>query len=191
MKFLVNFFFVVNNYLFIVYNNFNKYLFLFNIFNEVFYYMDATDRKILNLLQTDASLTVKEIAAQIPLSVTPCWKRIQKLEAGGFIQGRVALLNPRKVNAAVTVFVAIKTDQHTREWIERFAVAVHDLPEVMEIYRMSGEIDYLLRVAVSSIEAYDRFYKKLVDRIELSNVTSSFAMEQMKYTTALPINVTE
>jgi len=151
--------------------------------------MDSIDRKILNLLQADASLTVKQIAEQIPLSVTPCWKRIQKLETQGFIRARVALLDPEKVNANVTVFVAIKTDQHSREWIERFSRAVSDMPEVMEIYRMSGEIDYLLRVVVSSIEAYDRFYKTLVDRIELSNVTSSFAMEQMKYTTALPINV--
>jgi len=123
------------------------------------------------------------------LSVTPCWKRIQKLEAQGFIRVRVALLDPGKVNANVTVFVAIKTDQYTREWIDRFSRAVSGMPEVMEIYRMSGEIDYLLRVVVSSIEAYDLFYKNLVDRIELSNVTSSFAMEQMKYTTALPINV--
>jgi Lrp/AsnC family transcriptional regulator len=150
--------------------------------------VDATDRKILNLLQTDASLTVKQIAEQIPLSVTPCWKRIQKLEASGFIRARVALLEPTKVNANVTVFVAIKTDQHTGEWIERFNREVSKLPEVMEIYRMSGETDYLLRVVVSSIEAYDRFYKTLIDRIELSNVTSSFAMEQIKYTTALPLS---
>jgi len=150
--------------------------------------MDSVDQKILNMLQADASLTVKQIAAQIPLSITPCWKRIQKLEAQGVIRARVALLDAKKVNASVTVFVAIKTRQHTTEWIERFSRAVSDMPEVMEIYRMSGEIDYLLRVAVSSIEAYDRFYKRLVDRIELSNVTSSFAMEQMKYTTALPIN---
>ena len=151
--------------------------------------MESADRKILNLLQADASLTVKQIAAQIPLSVTPCWKRIQKLEAEGFIRARVALLDANKVNANVTVFVAIKTDQHTPEWIELFSKAVSDMPEVMEIYRMSGEIDYLLRVVVSSIEAYDQFYKNLIDRIELSNVTSSFAMEQMKYTTALPINL--
>jgi len=150
--------------------------------------MDSVDQKILNMLQADASLTVKQIAAQIPLSITPCWKRIQKLEAQGVIRARVALLDAKKVNASVTVFVAIKTSQHTTEWIERFSRAVSGMPEVMEIYRMSGEIDYLLRVAVSSIEAYDRFYKRLVDRIELSNVTSSFAMEQMKYTTALPIN---
>lgn len=151
--------------------------------------MDSIDRKILNMLQADASQTVKQIAEQIPLSVTPCWKRIQKLEAQGFIRARVALLDPRQVNANVTVFVAIKTNQHTTEWIDRFSLAVRDMPEVMEIYRMSGEIDYLLRVVVSSIEAYDRFYRNLVDRIELSNVTSSFAMEQIKYTTALPINV--
>jgi Lrp/AsnC family transcriptional regulator, cysteine-sensing transcriptional activator len=151
--------------------------------------MDATDKKILQLLQADASLTVKQVAAQIPLSVTPCWKRIQKLETDGFIRGRVALLDPEKVNASITVFVAIKTDRHNREWIERFAAVVDDLPEVMEAYRMSGEIDYLLRVAIDSIAAYDRFYKTLIDRIELSNVTSSFAMEQMKYTTALPINL--
>ena len=151
--------------------------------------MDSTDRKILNLLQADASLTVKQIAQQIALSVTPCWKRIQKLEQNGFIRARVALLDPKKVNASVTVFMAIKTDQHTSDWIERFNREVSQLPEVMEIYRMSGEIDYLLRVVVSSIEAYDAFYKKLIDRIELANVTSSFAMEQIKYTTALPVGV--
>lgn len=151
--------------------------------------MDATDRKILNLLQTDASLTVKQIAEQIPLSVTPCWKRIQKLEQHGVIRARVALLDAARVNASVTVFVAIKTGQHTRDWIERFNREVSKLPEVMEIYRMSGDVDYLLRVVVSSIEAYDQFYKTLIDQIELSNVTSSFAMEQIKYTTALPLSV--
>lgn len=151
--------------------------------------MDSTDMKILNLLQTDASLTVKQIAEQISLSVTPCWKRIQKLEQQGYIRARVVLLDPKMVNANVTVFVAIKTDQHTGQWIERFNKEVNKLPEVMEIYRMSGEVDYLLRVVVSSIEAYDQFYKKLIGQIELSNVTSSFAMEQIKYTTALPISV--
>lgn len=153
------------------------------------YFMDTTDKRILDLLQMDASLTVKQVAEQISLSVTPCWKRIQKLEEQGYIRARVALLDPKKINANVTVFVAIKTDQHTVQWIERFNKEVNELPEVMEIYRMSGEVDYLLRVVVSSIEAYDRFYKKLIDRIELSNVTSNFAMEQIKYTTALPISV--
>jgi Lrp/AsnC family transcriptional regulator len=151
--------------------------------------MDSVDWKILKLLQVDASLTVKQIAKHVHLSVTPCWKRIQKLETEGYIRARVALLDPKLLNVDVTVFVAIKAAQHTTEWIERFSHAVSDMPEVMEIYRMSGEIDYLLRVVVSSIAAYDRFYKTLVDRIELSDVTSSFAMEEMKYTTALPINL--
>ena len=149
--------------------------------------MDSVDFKILDLLQGDAGLTVKEIARRVHLSVTPCWKRIRKLEEDGVISARVALLDPVKVKANVTVFIAIKTDQHTTEWIGRFSRAVRDMPEVMEIYRMSGEVDYLMRVAVSDIDAYDRFYKRLVDRIELANVTSSFAMEQMKYTTALPL----
>jgi Lrp/AsnC family transcriptional regulator len=150
--------------------------------------MDSVDRKILGLLQQDASLTVKQIAARVHLSATPCWKRIQKLESEGYIRARVALLDPKMINADVTVFVAIKAAQHTTEWIERFSGAVSEMPEVMEIYRMSGEIDYLLRVAVGSISDYDAFYKRLVDRIELSDVTSSFAMEQIKYTTALPVN---
>ncbi|MBT8126057.1 MAG: Lrp/AsnC family transcriptional regulator [Gammaproteobacteria bacterium] len=151
--------------------------------------MDSSDLKILNLLQSDASLTVKDIAERIHLSTTPCWKRIQKLEEKGFIKARVALLDPTKVNASVTVFVAIKASQHSSDWIEEFDAAIAGLPEIMEAYRMSGEVDYLLRVAVPDIDAYDRFYKKLIDRIELSNVTSSFAMEQIKYTTALPISI--
>jgi Lrp/AsnC family transcriptional regulator len=149
--------------------------------------MDEVDRRILELLQQDAGLTVKQIATQIHLSATPCWKRIQKLESEGYIRARVALLDPEMVDANVTVFVAIKAAQHTTEWIEHFSRMVSDMPEVMEIYRMSGEIDYLLRVVVGNIAAYDAFYKRLVDRIELSDVTSSFAMEQIKYTTALPL----
>ena len=135
------------------------------------------------------TLNFTRAAERCNVSQPSLTRAIQKLEADGFIRARVALLDPKKVNADVTVFVAIKTNQHTREWIERLDKVVNDLPEVMEAYRMSGEIDYLLRVAVDSIAAYDRFYKTLIDRIELSNVTSSFAMEEMKYTTALPINV--
>lgn len=153
--------------------------------------MDTADRKILELLQSDASLTVKEIAEQIPLSVTPCWKRMQKLENQGYIRARVALLDAAKVHADIAVFVAIKTDQHTPEWIGRFSQAISDMPDITEAYRMSGEIDYLLKVAVSSIAAYDQFYKKLIERIELSNVTSSFAMEEIKCTTVLPVNVVD
>ena len=133
--------------------------------------MDDVDKQILDLLQKDASLTIKQIAQRVHLSTAPCWKRIQRLEQSGVIKARVALLDPRKVNADITVFVAIKTDNHSTKWIEKFARAVSELPEALEIYRMSGEVDYLLKVAVSSIDAYDQFYKELISRVELSNVT--------------------
>ncbi len=150
--------------------------------------LDDQDRKIRALLQRDATLAVSEIAAKVGLSTTPCWRRIQKLEELGVIQQRVALLNPRKVNAGVTVFVSIKTDQHALDWLDRFHAAVVDFPEVAEFYRMSGDVDYLLRVVVPDIAAYDAFYKKLIARIDIAKVSSAFAMEQIKYTTALPLD---
>jgi Lrp/AsnC family transcriptional regulator len=146
------------------------------------------DVKILRILQEDATRPVAEIGKAVGLSTTPCWRRIQKLEEAGVIERRVALLDPRRVNAGVTVFVSIKTDQHSLDWLERFHAAVVDFPEVVEFYRMSGEIDYLLRVVVPDISAYDDFYKKLIARIEISKVSSAFAMEQIKYTTALPLD---
>jgi len=149
--------------------------------------LDRMDRKILDILQRDCTLPVAEIGKQVGLSTTPCWRRIQKLEEAGVIQRRVALLDPKKVNVGVTVFVSITTSHHTQEWLERFHAAVADLPEVVEFYRMSGQVDYLLRVVVPDIERYDNFYKKLIAKIELSDVSSAFAMEQMKYTSALPL----
>ena len=146
------------------------------------------DVKILRILQDDATRAVAEIGKAVGLSTTPCWRRIQKLEEGGVIERRVALLDPRRVNAGVTVFVSIKTDQHSLDWLERFHAAVVDFPEVVEFYRMSGEVDYLLRVVVPDIAAYDAFYKKLIGRIEISKVSSAFAMEQIKFTTALPLD---
>jgi Lrp/AsnC family transcriptional regulator len=153
--------------------------------------LDAIDIKILRILQEDATLPVAEIGKAVGLSTTPCWRRIQKLEEAGYIQKRVALLDPKKVGAGVTVFVFISTSQHTLEWLERFHAVIVDFPEVVEFYRMSGEIDYLLRVVVPDIDAYDRFYKKLISKIELSNVSSAFAMEQIKFTTALPLDYAE
>ena len=150
--------------------------------------MDGTDRQILALLQEDATMPVAEIARKVGLSATPCWRRIQKLEEAKIIRRRVALVDSSKVNVGVTAFVFIRTNQHGLEWLERFADAVRDLPEVVEFYRMSGQVDYLLRVVVPDIAAYDRFYKKLIGKIELSDVSSSFAMEQIKYTTALPLD---
>ena len=149
--------------------------------------MDATDQKILSLLQEDATLSIESIASQVHLSSTPCWKRIRRLEKDGVIEKRVALLNPNKVGAGVTVFVAIKTNQHNRNWLDNFATSVEDMPEILDFYRMSGEIDYLLRVVVPDIAAFDSFYQRLINRVPLSDVTSSFAMEQIKHTTSLPI----
>jgi len=149
--------------------------------------MDSIDRKILSLLQEDATLSIENIASKVHLSSTPCWKRIRRLEDDGVIEKRVALLNPDKVGAGVTVFVAVKTNQHNKKWLDNFASSVEDMPEILDFYRMSGEIDYLLRVVVSDIGEFDAFYQRLISRVPLSDVTSSFAMEQIKHTTALPI----
>ena len=152
--------------------------------------LDAMDIKILKLLQVDCTQPIAEIGKAVGLSTTPCWRRIQRLEEAGVIERRVALLNPKKVNSGVTVFVSISTNQHSVQWLERFHAAIVDFPEVVEFYRMSGQVDYLLRVVVPDIDAYDVFYKKLISRIELTNVSSAFAMEQIKFTTALPLTFT-
>ena len=149
--------------------------------------MDQTDRRILACLQEDATMPVAEIARRVGLSSTPCWRRIQKLEEEKVIRARVALLDSGKLNVGVTVFVFVRTNRHSLDWLERFARAVDEMPEVLEFYRMSGEVDYLLRVVVPDIDAYDRFYKRLIAKIEIADVSSSFAMEQIKYTTELPL----
>jgi Lrp/AsnC family transcriptional regulator len=149
--------------------------------------MDAIDRKILALLQDDASLSVQEIGNRVGLSSTPCWKRIQKLEAAGIIARRVALVDPDKVGLGVTVFVSVETADHSQEWLDTFARTVGAMPQVMEFYRMAGDVDYMLRVVVSDMHAYDRFYKQLIATVPLKNVTSRFAMERIKSTTVLPI----
>lgn len=149
--------------------------------------LDEMDVKILSILQEDCTRPVADIGKEVGLSTTPCWRRIQKLEETGVIRKRVAVLEPERVNAGVTVFVSIKTDKHSTAWLDKFHKAVDDFPEVIEFYRMSGEVDYLLRVVVPDIRAYDEFYKKMISRIEIAKVSSAFAMEQMKYTTALPL----
>src|SRR5499425_3592544 len=150
--------------------------------------MDEFDKKILTILQEDAARPVAEIAKQVGLSSTPCWRRIRLLEEAGVIRGRVALLDRDKLNLGVTVFVAVRTNQHNQDWLERFARAVEGIPEVVEFYRMAGDVDYLLRVVVPDIAAYDGVYKRLIERIDLFDVSSTFAMEQLKYTTAVPLN---
>jgi len=150
--------------------------------------LDTMDIKILTILQEDSTLPVAEIGKKVGLSTTPCWRRIQKLEQDGVIRRRVALLDPKRVSAGVTVFVAITTNQHNAAWLERFQGVVSSFPEIVEAYRMSGQVDYLLRVAVPDIASYDRFYKAFIAQIDLTDVSSSFAMEQIKFTTALPLS---
>lgn len=150
--------------------------------------MDKLDRRILRLLQEDSTIAVADLAKKVGLSTTPCWRRVQRLEEDGVIRRRVALLDPLKVNARVTVFVSIRTNMHSIEWLKRFSEVIGDFPEVAEFYRMSGEVDYLLRVVVPDIAAYDTFYQKLISKIEIRDVSSAFAMEQIKYTTELPLD---
>jgi len=149
--------------------------------------MDAIDRKILSVLQESAALSVAEIGARVGLSSTPCWKRIQRLEADGVIQKRVALVDQDRVGLGISVFVSIETGDHSQDWLDRFAKTVTAMPEVMEFYRMAGDVDYMLRVVVPDIAGYDAFYKRLIAAVPLKNVTSRFAMEKIKSTTALPI----
>jgi Lrp/AsnC family transcriptional regulator len=149
--------------------------------------MDAIDRKILAVLQDNASLSVAEIGSRVGLSSTPCWKRIQRLEADGVILKRVALVDQDRIGLGISVFVSIETGDHSGDWLERFAKVVGAMPEVMEFYRMAGDVDYMLRVVVPDIAGYDTFYKKLIAAVPLKNVTSRFAMEKIKSTTALPI----
>jgi Lrp/AsnC family transcriptional regulator len=149
--------------------------------------MDAIDRKILTVLQEDVSLSVAEIGNRVGLSSTPCWKRIQKLEAEGIILKRVAVVDQDKIGLGVTVFVSVETGDHSGQWLEQFAEVVGAMPEVMEFYRMAGDVDYMLRVVVPDIHGYDVFYKRLIAAVPLKNVTSRFAMEKIKSTTALPI----
>ena len=150
--------------------------------------LDVIDLRLLKLLQGDAELPLADLAEKVGLSPTPCWRRIQKLEKAGVIRRRVALLDRRLLNAGVTVFIAVRTAKHSAEWLDQFADAVRDIPEIVDFYRMSGEIDYLLKALVPDIAAYDALYKKLISKIELSDVTSMFAMEELKSTTEIPLD---
>ncbi len=150
--------------------------------------MDKKDRNILSILQEDATLSVNDMAERVSLSPTACWKRIQRLTQEGVIRKQVCLLDNRKLGVGVTVFVAIKTNHHDLQWFETFAMGVRDMPEVVEFYRMSGDTDYLLKVVVPDIQGFDLVYKKLIQIADLFDVSSSFAMEELKYTTALPLD---
>src|SRR5579864_1691190 len=150
-------------------------------------FMDKLDAKILDLLQTNGRLTAAEIADRVGLSKAPCWRRIQKLQQQGVIRDTVALLDAHALNVGTTVFVTLKTGNHSAAWFEKFVRAVRDIPEVTEIHRMSGEVDYLMRIAVPDIDAYDVVYKRLIAAVDFLDVSASFALETIKCTTALPL----
>jgi Lrp/AsnC family transcriptional regulator len=150
--------------------------------------MDAIDKAILTILQRDAETPLAEIAAAVNLSTTPCWRRIQRLREQKMIRRSVALLDAKQLNVGVTVFVSVRTNHHSDAWFRKFSAAVSAIPEVMEFYRMSGDVDYLLRVVVPDIAAYDRVYKRLISSADLFDVSSSFAMEEIKFSTELPLN---
>ena len=149
--------------------------------------MDKLDAKILEQLQNDGGLTAAEIADRVGLSKAPCWRRIQKLQQQGVIRHTVALLDAHALNVGTTVFVTLKTGNHSEAWFSRFVAAVRDIPEVTEIHRMSGDVDYLIRIVVPDIDAYDVVYKRLISTVEFQDVSASFALETIKSTTALPL----
>lgn len=150
--------------------------------------MDEIDRSLLDILQHDATLSIAEMAKRIGLSPTPCWKRIQKLEAAGVITRRVAVLDPDRIGVGLSVLVSVEAGEHTPEWLAHFSEGIAAMPEIMEVYRMAGDVDYVLRVAVADMAEYDAFYKRLIAVAPMKNVTSRFAMERMKHTTAFPLH---
>lgn len=154
-------------------------------------FMDAIDRKILTALQDDCTTSLAELSSRVGLSQTPCWKRVQKLEASGVITKRVALVAPEKIGLGMTVFVQVVTGDHSGPWLQNFARTITAMPEVMELYRMAGDVDYMLRVVVADMAEYDAFYKRLIEAIPLKNVTSRFAMERVKSTTAYKVPALE
>ena len=149
--------------------------------------MDRKDRKILELLQQNAMYTAAEVAEHVGLTPTPCWRRIQKLEEEGYIKARVALLDQQKMNVGITVFMSVRTSRHTGDWLQRFMTTVENTPEILEAHRLSGDTDYLLRVVVPNIAEYDRVYQQLIKELDFLDVSSSFSMEEIKFTTAVPV----
>jgi Lrp/AsnC family transcriptional regulator len=150
--------------------------------------MDEIDRQLLEILQQDATLSIAQMAERVGLSATPCWKRIQKLEDQGVVTRRVAIVDPDRIGVGLSVLVSVEAGEHTPEWLGRFSAGVAAMPEVMEVYRMAGDVDYMLRVAVADMTEYDAFYKRLIAVAPMKNVTSRFAMERMKHTTAYPLH---
>ena len=150
--------------------------------------MDETDRKLLDLLQRDASLSLDALSERAALSRNACWRRIRRLEDEGVIKARVTLLDAGRINVGLTAFIALRTTEHSAEWLKQFSKAVRDIPEIVGVYRMTGDVDYLLQAVIPDVAAYDALYKRLIDRITLADVSSSFVMEEIKATTVLPLD---
>ena len=148
--------------------------------------MDSIDRKILDILQVDATVPVAAIAEKVGLSAAPCWRRIKRMEDDGVIKRRVALVDRRKAKVPMTLFVSVRTTRHAVQWVEDFRRVISDISEIVEAWRLTGEVDYLLRIVVPDVDAYDAVYKRLINRLEFADVSSAIAMEEMKYTTAIP-----
>ena len=150
--------------------------------------MDETDRKLLDLLQRDASLSLDALSERAALSRNACWRRIRRLEDEGVIKARVTLLDAARINVGLTAFIALRTTEHSAKWLEQFSRAVRDIPEIVGVYRMTGDVDYLLQAVIPDVAAYDALYKRLISRITLADVSSSFVMEEIKATTVLPLD---
>ena len=153
--------------------------------------MNEIDKKILSILQANADIPIAELSKKVNLSATPCWARINKLYKQGYIKKKVAIVDRFKINLSVVAFVQVRTNQHNMLWSKQFIKAVKEMEEVVEFYRLSGTVDYIFKVLVPSIEKYNEFYKKLTDKVDFSEVTSSFSMEEIKYTNSLTLNYTD
>jgi Lrp/AsnC family transcriptional regulator len=150
--------------------------------------MDATDRKLLDILQHDAGLSLDDLSTRVGMSRNACWRRIKRLEDDGVIKARVTLLNASRINVGLTAFIALRTTEHSAKWLDQFSKAVRDIPEIVGVYRMTGDVDYLLQAVIPDVAAYDRLYKRLIGKITLADVSSSFVMEEIKSTTVLPLD---
>jgi Lrp/AsnC family transcriptional regulator len=150
--------------------------------------MDATDRKLLDILQHDAGLSLDDLSTRVGMSRNACWRRIKRLEDDGVIKARVTLLNASRINVGLTAFIALRTTEHNAKWLDQFSKAVRDIPEIVGVYRMTGDVDYLLQAVIPDVAAYDRLYKRLIGKITLADVSSSFVMEEIKSTTVLPLD---
>ena len=148
---------------------------------------DETDRRILAQLQLDASLSMDALADRVHLSRNACWRRVRQMEDSGVIRGRVALVDPEALGLGLSVLVMIRTNAHRPDWLDAFEATVRAMPEIIGAYRMTGDLDYVLRVRVADVRGYDRFYKRLIARVPLAEISASFVMDEIKETTALPL----